>query len=91
MTRDDESTPYRSVLQLLTEEGFDGFASALEILLNEAMKLERTAVLQADPERAEFRSTRSATRGDNVIARKKNGPSRCNIRRPSALNNVPAD
>lgn len=28
MTRDDESTPYRSVLQLLTEEGFDGFASA---------------------------------------------------------------
>ena len=49
MTRDDESTPYRSVLQLLTEEGFDGFASALEILLNEAMKLERTAVLQADP------------------------------------------
>lgn len=47
MTRDDESTPYRSVLQLLTEEGFDGFASALEILLNEAMKLERTAVLQA--------------------------------------------
>lgn len=49
MTRDDESTPYRSVLQLLTEEGFDGFASALEILLNEAMKLERTAVLQAEP------------------------------------------
>jgi putative transposase len=49
MTRDDESTPYRSVLQLLTEEGFDGFASALEILLNEAMKLERTAVLQAAP------------------------------------------
>jgi len=49
MIRDDESTPYRSVLQLLTEEGFDGFASALEILLNEAMKLERTAVLQAAP------------------------------------------
>ena len=49
MIRDDESTPYRSVLQLLTEEGFDGFASALEILLNEAMKLERTAVLQAEP------------------------------------------
>lgn len=49
MTRDDESTPFQTVLQLLAEEGFDGFASALEILLNEAMKLERAAVLQAEP------------------------------------------
>jgi transposase-like protein len=49
MTRDDESTPFQTVLQLLAEEGFDGFASALEILVNEAMKLERAAVLQAEP------------------------------------------
>lgn len=49
MTRDDESTPFQTVLQLLVDEGFDGFATALEILVNEAMKLERAAVLQAAP------------------------------------------
>ena len=49
MTRDDESNPFQTVLQLLADEGFDGFATALEILLNEAMKLERAAVLQAEP------------------------------------------
>jgi putative transposase len=49
MTRDDESNPFQTVLQLLIEEGFDGFASALEILVNEAMKLERAAVLHAEP------------------------------------------
>ena len=71
MTRDDESTPYRSVLQLLTEEGFDGFASALEILLNEAMKLERTAVLQADPyERTpERRGHANGFRSKTVLSR----------------------
>ena len=71
MTRDDESTPYRSVLQLLTEEGFDGFASALEILLNEAMKLERTAVLQADPyERTpERRSHANGFKSKTVLSR----------------------
>ena len=49
MPRDDESTPFQTVLQLLVDEGFDGFATALEILVNEAMKLERAAVLQAAP------------------------------------------
>ena len=49
MTRDDESNPFQTVLQLLADEGFDGFATALEILLNEAMKLERAAVLHAEP------------------------------------------
>ena len=39
MPRDDESTPFQTVLQLLVDEGFDGFATALEILVNEAMKL----------------------------------------------------
>ena len=48
-SRDDESTPFQTVLQLLVDEGFDGFATALEILVNEAMKLERAAVLQAAP------------------------------------------
>lgn len=49
MTREEESTPFQSMLQVLAEEGFDGFVQALEILLNEAMKLERAAVLQAQP------------------------------------------
>ena len=39
----------REVLELLAECGFDGMAQAIEILLNEAMKLERSAVLDAQP------------------------------------------
>ena len=63
MTRDDESNPFQTVLQLLTEEGFDGFASALEILVNEAMKLERTAALHAEPyQRTSERRGRGALR-----------------------------
>jgi putative transposase len=38
---------FQDVLALLTEHGFDGFANAMQILLNEAMKLEREAVLGA--------------------------------------------
>lgn len=37
------------VLELLVEQGFDGLAQALEILLNEAMKIERTQALHAKP------------------------------------------
>jgi transposase-like protein len=37
------------VLELLTENGFDGIATALEILFNEAMKIERSEFLQAGP------------------------------------------
>lgn len=38
---------FQEVLALLTDHGFEGFASAMQILLNEAMKLEREAVLGA--------------------------------------------
>ncbi len=38
-----------NVLQLLTEQGHDGFAEGLRLLGNEAMRLERHAVLQAQP------------------------------------------
>jgi transposase-like protein len=37
------------VLDVLIESGFDGMAHAMELLLNEAMKLERSAVLEAAP------------------------------------------
>lgn len=37
------------VLTLLAEHGFEGFAGAVQILMNEAMKLEREAALGAQP------------------------------------------
>jgi len=42
-----QNTTVASVLEHLIEEGLDGMASALELLLNEAMKLERQAWLRA--------------------------------------------
>ena len=44
-----ESRKIDRVLELLTEEGFAGMAGAIEILLNEAMKIERSAFLGAAP------------------------------------------
>ena len=38
-----------AVLELLTEQGFEGMSSAIELLLNEAMKLERSDYLGAGP------------------------------------------
>lgn len=63
MTRDEHRNGFRSqtqqralqdgrwqdALELLAEQGFEGLAGARQILLNEAMKLERTAVLEAQP------------------------------------------
>jgi transposase-like protein len=56
MTHAAESTALDHVLQLLADEGFDGMAQAIQILLNEAMKLERAQTLGAAPyERVETR------------------------------------
>jgi transposase-like protein len=49
MTRHEECNPIDEVLQLLADHGFDGLAQGIEILMNEAMKLERSEVLQAAP------------------------------------------
>jgi len=49
MTHDDQSTRFTDLLQLLSEHGFDGMAEAIEILMNEAMKLERAETLGAMP------------------------------------------
>ena len=38
-----------AALELLTENGFEGMASVIELLLNEAMKLERSTFLGAGP------------------------------------------
>ncbi len=49
MTHTDQSNGLNEVIQLLAENGFDGMARAVEILMNEAMKLERCEVLGAAP------------------------------------------
>ncbi len=54
---DDERTTLHGVLDLLVEQGLEGMADAMATMLNEAMKIERSAVLGAEPgERSEDRS-----------------------------------
>ncbi len=56
MTNQSNSELVSNVLQLLTEQGHEAFGEAIRILVNEAMHLERSAVLQAQPyERTELR------------------------------------
>jgi len=45
----DPPTSWTDLLELLSEHGFDGMAEAIQLLINEAMKLERCAVLGAAP------------------------------------------
>jgi putative transposase len=49
MTRQTQSTELDSIVELLADHGFDGMAQAIEILFNEAMKLQRSEALRADP------------------------------------------
>ena len=42
-------TGFQEVLELLADHGFEGMAQAMQMLLNEAMKLERSEVLGAGP------------------------------------------
>ncbi len=49
MTHQNESTPLDQMIQVLDEHGFDGMARAMQILINEAMKIERNEVLGAKP------------------------------------------
>jgi hypothetical protein len=43
------SAGFHDLLMLLSEQGFGGMAQGLELLFNEAMKLEHTAFLGAQP------------------------------------------
>ena len=45
----DPPTGWVDLLELLGQYGFEGMAEAMQLLLNEAMKLERCAVLGARP------------------------------------------
>ena len=56
MTHHEESNALEEVLQILADHGFEGLAQGIEILMNEAMKLQRMEALQAAPyERSESR------------------------------------
>lgn len=50
-TQADSETPrgFQDVLELLIDQGFEGMAQAMQTLLNEAMKIERSQVLGAQP------------------------------------------
>src|SRR5438309_6823802 len=50
MTHHMQTTALDEIGQLLAEQGFDGLADALRVLLDEVMKLERAAVLGAGPD-----------------------------------------
>jgi len=49
MTPPVEDTVMRTAMESLVEQGLDGMGDALRILLNEAMKIERSQFLQAEP------------------------------------------
>jgi len=56
MTHLEDSNAVIAVVELLAENGFDGMAEAMQILFNEAMKLQRCAALGAQPyERSDTR------------------------------------
>lgn len=49
MTHPEQSNALDSIVELLAEHGFEGMAQAIEILFNEAMKLQRSEALGAWP------------------------------------------
>ena len=49
MTRNNEFRATETALQVICDNGMDGLAEAIRLLLNEAMKIERSQVLKAEP------------------------------------------
>ena len=49
MTHQIQSTDLNNAVQLLADNGFEGMASAIQILFNEAMKLERDEINRTPP------------------------------------------
>jgi transposase-like protein len=47
MTQEQNDTLLQSIMEELNSKGFEGFAEAVRMLLNEAMRLEREKALQA--------------------------------------------
>jgi len=49
MTHETENTQFDMVMELLINNGFDGMAETMRIMMDSAMKIERGRYLQADP------------------------------------------
>lgn len=78
---EDQPTAIESVLELLSEHGLGAMAEAMQTLLNEAMKLERSEFLRAAPgERSEERAGYANGFKDKTV-RSRVGE-RCGCRRP---------
>ena len=54
MTHPTEDTAIRAALESLTRQGLAGMGEAVQLLLNEAMKIERAEFLQAAPALVEW-------------------------------------
>ena len=53
----EEFSMPRSILQIVSEKGFDGLREIMQMLFNEAMKMERENYLHASPyQRTELRT-----------------------------------
>lgn len=49
MIYEKENTELRAAMEIINQEGLDGLSLAVEIILNEAMKIERSQHLKAIP------------------------------------------
>ncbi len=69
MTQYRENTTLENVLEIINEDGLDGLGNAISILINAAMKAERSHVLQANPwERSTDRQGYANGYKDKVLA-----------------------
>ena len=69
MTQLGQDTAIETVFEIINEYGFDGLAEAVSILINEAMKIERSAALNAHPwERTDCRKGYANGFKDKTVA-----------------------
>ena len=89
MAHQVDSNVVETVVQLLCESGLSQMAEAVRIMLNEAMKIERSQVLQADPyERSERRLGQANGFKDKTVETRL-GPLALKIRKPAESNFTP--
>ena len=49
MTRPENDNVFGEVIEVILQNGLEGLADALSLMINEAMKVERSRALQANP------------------------------------------
>lgn len=49
MTQQKEDTAIRTIFEIINSDGIEGLGDAVSILINEAMKVERSSALNAQP------------------------------------------